>query len=644
LLKQAIGTDVSVIDVLGEDGVFSEKLPGFKVREVQLLLAETIVETIDSTGTLIAEAGTGTGKTFAYLVPAILKNKKTIVSTGTKNLQEQLFYRDLPKVLEIMGLKPKIRLLKGRSNYLCHHRMYNALHSRIAHNPDLAIPLQLIEKWSHKTNVGDKAELEEVPENDLIWRHVTSSADNCLGSECPSYTDCLVNKARRKAMNADILVVNHHLLFADMALKQDGFGELLPEAEVIILDEAHQVPEIASRFFSQSFSSYQCQDLLNDTAKEAGEVTGAFAAISKQHEYVEQALRDLYLQFSDVAESDTLKNLLDRKANREHIDLLKQSLEELAESLKSIATQSKGLESCFIRCEGLVAFIDDVLGVMKSEFIYWYEHRNKFFIFHKTPIDISDPLSKFRNENQAAWILTSATLAVNKSFSHFQTETGFLDSKTLLLDSPFDYANNAMIYVPKDVPDANDFSFNREICEHVLPLIEQTKGGVFFLFTSHKALNAAAQFFHEKTDKPLFVQGQGSRHKILADFRDSGNGILLGAASFWEGVDVAGDNLSCVIIDKLPFAHPDDPVLQARINKIVENGGNSFFDYQLPKAIIALKQGVGRLIRSETDKGILVICDKRIMTKGYGRQFINSLPNMRKTSHKEKIYDSFAKI
>lgn len=635
---------MSVVDVLGEDGVFAEKLTGFKVREVQLLLADTIVETIESCGTLIAEAGTGTGKTFAYLVPAILKNKKTIVSTGTKNLQEQLFYRDLPKVLEIMGLKPKIRLLKGRSNYLCHHRMYNALHSRIAHNPDLAIPLQLIEKWSHKTNVGDKAELEDVPENDLIWRHVTSSAENCLGSECPSFTECLVNKARRKAMNADILVVNHHLLFADMALKQDGFGELLPEAEVIILDEAHQVPEIASRFFSHSFSSYQCQDLLNDVAKEAGEVTGAFAAVTKQHEYVEQALRDLYLQFSDVAESETIKKLLDRKANREHVELLMQSLIELAESLKPLATQSKGLESCFIRCEGLVAFIDDVLGVMKSDFIYWYENRNKFFIFHKTPIDISDPLTKFRSENQAAWILTSATLAVNKSFAHYQSETGFVDSETLLLDSPFDYENNAMIYVPKDVPDANDFSFNREICEHVLPLIEQTKGGVFFLFTSHKALKAAAQFFHDKLEKPIFVQGQGSRHKILADFRDSGNGLLLGAASFWEGVDVAGDNLSCVIIDKLPFAHPDDPVLQARINKIVENGGNSFFDYQLPKAIIALKQGVGRLIRSETDKGILVICDKRIMTKGYGRQFINSLPNMKKTSHKDKIYDSFAKI
>ncbi len=635
---------MSIIDVLGEKGVFAEKLGGFKVREVQLSLAERIMYTITENGTLIAEAGTGTGKTFAYLVPAILQNKKTIVSTGTKNLQEQLFYRDLPKVLEIMDLKPKIRLLKGRSNYLCHHRMYNALHSRIAHNPDMVIPLQLIEKWSHKTNVGDKAELEAVPENDLIWRHVTSTAENCLGSECPSYVECLVMKARRRAMEADILVVNHHLLFADMALKQEGFGELLPDAEVIILDEAHQVPEIASRFFSQSFSSYQCKDLLNDTTKEAGEVTGAFAAISSKIEHVEQALRDLHLQFSDVSETDTLKNLLDKKANFEHLELLKQSLLELAEGIKPIAAQSKGLNSNFVRCETLIAFLDELLGELKSDFIYWYENRNKFFIIHKTPIDISDPLTQFRNENQAAWILTSATLAVNQSFAHFQKETGFFESETLLVDSPFDYENNAMIYVPRDVPDANDYSFNQEICEHVLPLIEQTKGGVFFLFTSHRALNNAAKFFHDKLQKPLFVQGQGSRHQILADFRDAGNGVLLGAASFWEGVDVAGDNLSCVIIDKLPFAHPDNPVLQARINRIVENGGNSFFDYQLPKAIIALKQGVGRLIRSETDKGILVICDKRIMTKPYGRQFINSLPNMKKTSKKDKIFDSFAKI
>ena len=635
---------MSVVDILGEQGVFAEKLDGFKVRDVQLLLADKIIETIESNGTLIAEAGTGTGKTFAYLVPAIVKGKKTIVSTGTKNLQEQLFYRDLPKVLKIMGLKPKIRLLKGRSNYLCHHRLYNAMHSRMVHNPDMAIPLQLIEKWSHKTNVGDKAELEDVAENDLIWRHVTSTAENCLGSECPSYTDCLVMKARRKAMEADILVVNHHLLFADMSLKQEGFGELLPEAEVIILDEAHQVPEIASKFFSQSLSSYQCQDLLNDAAKEAGEVTGAYAAISKQHQWVEQSLRDLYLQFSSIADSDTLKKLLEKKSNIEHLELLKQALADLSEALKPIATQSKGLESCFIRTEGLLVFIEELLDKTKPGFIYWYENRNKFFIFHKTPIDISDPLTKFREENTAAWILTSATLAVNKSFAHYQTETGFIDSETLLLDSPFDYESNAMIYVPGDVPDANDYEFNQAICEHVLPLIEQTKGGVFFLFTSHKALNNAAIFFHDKLKKPLFVQGQGSRHQILADFRDSGNGVLLGAASFWEGVDVAGDNLSCVIIDKLPFAHPDDPVLQARINKIVENGGNSFFDYQLPKAIIALKQGAGRLIRSESDRGILVICDKRIMTKAYGRQFINSLPKMRKTNRKDKVFDSFAKI
>lgn len=633
-----------VIDVLGEKGVFAEKLKGFKSREVQLTLADKIMHTIETDGTLIAEAGTGTGKTFAYLVPAILKNKKTIVSTGTKNLQEQLFYRDLPKVLEIMDLKPKIRLLKGRSNYLCHHRMYNALHSRIAHNPELAVPLQLIEKWSHKTNVGDKAELEKVAENDLIWRHVTSTAENCLGSECPSYTECLVMKARRKAMEADILVVNHHLLFADMALKQEGFGELLPDAEVIILDEAHQVPEIASRFFSQSFSSYQCKDLLNDTTKEAGDVTGAFAAISKHIDDVDQSLRDLYLQFSDIVESDTLNNLLEKKANVEHLQLLKESLDELAVILKPIAAQSKGLNSNFIRCEALIDFLDELLGELKSDFIYWYENRNKFFIIHKTPIDISDPLTKFRNENKASWILTSATLAVNQSFIHYQKETGFFDSETLLVDSPFDYENNAMIYVPREVPDANDFNFNQQICEHVLPLIEQTKGGVFFLFTSHKALNNAARFFHDKLEKPLFVQGQGSRHQILADFREAGDGVLLGAASFWEGVDVAGDNLSCVIIDKLPFAHPDNPVLQARINRIVENGGNSFFDYQLPKAIIALKQGVGRLIRSETDKGILVICDKRLMTKSYGRQFIHSLPNMRKTSHIDKIFDSFSKI
>ncbi len=635
---------MSVVDILGEDGIFAKKFNNFNVRDVQLQLADSIAQTIENQGTLIAEAGTGTGKTFAYLVPAIIKNKKTIVSTGTKNLQEQLFYRDLPKLLKIMEMKPKIRLLKGRNNYVCLYHLQKSLHSRLMHNPDYAVNLSLVADWAEKTTVGDKSELEEVAENDFVWRHATSTSENCLGNECPQYNECFVMKARRKALDADILVVNHHLLFADMALKQEGFGELLPKAEVIILDEAHQIPEIASRFFSTSFSSYQCKDLLNDVKKEAGDVTGGFASVTKEYDNLEQALRDILLQFNDIKESDTVLNLFKPSANKEHVELLQNALKELVGALKKMATRSKGLETCYTRSEALVHFVDEMLGTHKKEFIYWYESRNKYFVFHKTPLDISDPLTQFRHEHEAAWILTSATLAVNKSFAHFQKETGLIESDTLLLDSPFDYQKNALIYVPKDVPDANNIEFNREICEHVLPLIEQTKGGVFFLFTAHKALKNAAQFFHEKLDKPLFVQGQGSRHQILADFTAAGNGVLLGAASFWEGVDVAGSNLSCVIIDKLPFAHPDDPVLQARINKIVENGGNSFFDYQLPKAIITLKQGVGRLIRTESDKGILIICDKRIMTKAYGKQFINSLPKMSKTNNLEKIFHSFAKI
>jgi ATP-dependent DNA helicase DinG len=631
---------MSVLDILGESGLFAQKLKNFKARDVQIQLADKIVDTIENSHTLIAEAGTGTGKTFAYLVPAILKGKKTIVSTGTKNLQEQLFYRDLPKVLEIMGMKPKIRLLKGRSNYLCHHRLYNTLRSKLAKSPDFAMPLKLIDRWSFNTSLGDMAELESVPENSPVWRLVTSTAENCLGSECPNFTDCLVMKARRRAMEADILVVNHHLLFADMAIKQEGFGELLPDAEVIILDEAHQVPETASRFFSKSFSSRQCQDLLNDATKEAGEIPGSFAVISDPIGWVEQSLRDLYLQFSNMPASDTLENLMVNAVNHEYMELLQQSLKDLAESLKPIASQSKGLDSCFIRAEMLVAFIEELINDNAKTFVYWYEIRNKFFIFHKTPIDISDPLSQFRKENQAAWILTSATLAVNKSFAHYQSETGFVDSDTLLLDSPFDYQKNALLYLPKQLPEANNSNFGLAICQHVLPIIEQTQGGVFFLFTSHWALNNAASFFQQHLDKPLFVQGKGSRHQILSEFREAGNGVLLGAASFWEGVDVSGENLSCVIIDKLPFAHPDNPVLQARINHIVENGGNSFVDYQLPKAIIALKQGAGRLIRSEQDTGVLIICDKRITTKNYGRPFINSLPDMKKTFDLQDVLNS----
>lgn len=630
---------MSLYDVLGPEGLFSKKLKGFHCREVQLQLAEKIEETILNTGTLIAEAGTGTGKTFAYLVPLLMQGKKSIISTGTKNLQEQLFQRDLPEVMEIMSLKPKIRLLKGRSNYLCHHKFYKSFHSKLIRHPDIGPELQLIHEWSHHTQTGDISELDAVPENSLTWRHATSTPDNCLGAECPEFNQCQVFKARRKALDADILVVNHHLLFADMAIKQEGFGELLPNAEVIVLDEAHQIPETASRFFGQSLSSRQLKELIDDSTKEAGEVTGAYAVLSDSLQWLSNSIRDLHLQLSTAAESDTLAALFEQNANTEMVELLVDSLTDLKAALEPISSQSAGLSACLNRTEFQIDFLNNILLMEESNSVYWYEKRDRSFAFYKTPIDISDPLTNFRKLNPASWILTSATLSVNRSFKHFQQETGLVESESLQLDSPFDYQKNALLYLPQDLPNPQETLFSQQAIKSMLPIIENNPGGTFFLFTTHRALKMAAQFYRQHLNKPLFVQGEGSRHKLLADFSESGNGVLLGAASFWEGVDVSGNRLSCVIIDKLPFANPDTPILQARFQNLQEQGQHPFADHSLPKAIISLKQGVGRLIRSESDRGLLVICDKRITQKFYGKNFISSLPDMKITHQSEEVFN-----
>ena len=628
---------MSLYDVLGPEGLFSKKLDGFHCREVQLQLAEKIEEAILNTGTLIAEAGTGTGKTFAYLVPLLMQGKKSIISTGTKNLQEQLFQRDLPQVMDIMGLKPKIRLLKGRSNYLCHHKFYKSFHSKLIKHPDIGPDLRRINEWSHHTQTGDISELDAVPENALAWRHSTTNADNCLGSECPEFNQCQVFKARRKALEADVLVVNHHLLFADMAIKQGGFGELLPNADVVVLDEAHQIPETASRFFGESLSSRQLKELIDDTTKEAGEVTGAFAVVSDSLQWLSNSIRDLHLQLSTAIESETLAALFEVAANEEMTELLLDSLKDLKSALEPISVQSAGLSSCFNRTSAQIEFIESVISMSDTRSVYWYEKRDRYFNFNKTPIDISDPLCEFRNLNPSCWILTSATLSVNRNFQHFKQETGLIDSESIQLDSPFDYQKNALLYLPQELPNPQETLFSQEVIKHMLPIIENNKGGTFFLFTTHRALKMAAQYYRQFLNKPLFVQGEGSRHKLLEDFSQSGNGVLLGASSFWEGVDVSGDRLSCVIIDKLPFANPDTPILQARFQNLQEQGRNPFADHSLPKAIISLKQGVGRLIRSETDKGLLVICDKRITQKFYGKKFISSLPDMKITHQLEEV-------
>ncbi len=620
---------IKVRQALGAEGLFASQLPRFQPRAPQIELAEAIASCIHDTATLMAEAGTGTGKTFAYLVPVLQSGRTAIISTGTKNLQQQLFDRDLPQVARLLGINPRMRLLKGRNNYLCTYRLNKFRASKAGKDPAVSLALRVIDPWLDRTIDGDLMTLTDVPEDSPIWPHLRSTTDNCLGSECPDFESCYLVRARRRAQKADVLVVNHHLLFADMALKQKEYGELLPEAGVIVLDEAHQIPDTASRFFTDSISDRQCRELIADTRTEASEVTGALATVAEPLEHLEQDVRQAryLLCQNNETRSGSRPDVLAVKKQVESLEAMQSSLEKLVKTLQSLAATSTGMERVFARARDMGHCLRCWLDAASAENIYWYEVHPKRFVLHATPLDISKPLQEFRESRSAAWVLTSATLAVNRQFDHFKQTTGLHDARTVLVDSPFDYSRQALLYAPEDMPNPNDRQYPQAVLRAALPVIEACPGGVFFLFTSHFALRNAARVLRQKLpQRPLFVQGEAPRHHLLEDFRCAGNGVLLGAASFWEGVDVVGEELSCVIIDRLPFAPPDDPVLQARLDRIRESGGSPFSRYQLPQAAIALKQGAGRLIRSTTDHGVLMLCDPRLFTKGYGKILLRSLP------------------
>jgi ATP-dependent DNA helicase DinG len=636
---------VSVRKALGADGLFNQKVARFQPRESQLQLAEAIAACIHDQATLMAEAGTGTGKTFAYLVPVLQSGRKAIISTGTKNLQQQLFERDLPQVARLLGVNPRLRLLKGRGNYFCSYRFNQARAGDIGKKAEFRASLRIIDPWLRRTREGDLAELSGLPENTSLRSHLTSTPENCLGNECPDFESCYVMRARRRAQEADVLVVNHHLLFADMALKENGYGELLPKVQTVVLDEAHQVPATASRFFSQNFSDRQCTELINDATREAGEVTGGFETLKTPLEHFQQDVRNAKMQLCEGGDSRSgaLADLLQREKVAESLSLLKHSLVELTATLRELATRSSGLERVYQRADDLAMLLGSWLEGENADSILWYTVESNRFSLHATPLDVSRPLQQFRQATPAAWVLTSATLAVNRKFDHFKRATGLTDARELLVDSPFDYASQALLYAPADMPEPHDRYYRQAVLDKAQPVIEACPGGVFFLFTSHFALqNAARELRQRLPDRPLFVQGDAPRHQLLEEFRAAGNGLLLGAASFWEGIDVVGEKLSCVIIDKLPFAHPDDPVLKARIQHIKDSGGNPFTEYQLPAAAIALKQGAGRLIRSASDRGVLMLCDPRLFSKPYGKVLLRSLPAMPVSHDLETVSRFFA--
>ena len=623
-------------DLLGADGPLASALPGFSPREQQQKLAAAVANTLEHFEVLVAEAGTGTGKTFAYLLPALLAGRRVLISTGTKTLQDQLYHRDLPALRDAVGMPVKTALLKGRANYLCRQRLGVTAEQGLFDSRARLKELDAVREWAAATRSGDISELTTVPEDSSLWPQVTSTADNCLGQECPEYARCHVVAARRAAQEADLVVVNHHLLLADMVLKEEGFGELLPGVDAVIVDEAHQLPEIATQYFSTSVSTRQIQDWLQDLRKEYASVAGDLKDFEAKLAVLEQALTALRPAFAEGGGRQEWEALPNRVALMERLQAMQAALEGLGSLLDVLAGRSRGLESCRERGAVLALRVGAFLEEDAGKQVRWIEHFGRQCAFNLTPLDAAERFAtRMQGDSHGghpcAWVFLSATLSIGGGFGHFRERLGIAEAEELLLGSPFDFASHAILYLPPRMPDTDNPEFTAAVVTAARPVIEASGGRAFLLFTSHRALKTAAELLRGELDYPLLVQGDMPRRRLLEAFRELGNAVLLGTASFWEGVDVKGPALSVVVIDKLPFASPGDPVLKARLEAMRKDGRNPFMEYQLPQAVLALKQGVGRLIRDANDTGVMMICDPRLTGKPYGRLFLDSLPPMQRT-------------
>lgn len=626
-----------ITDAFSSEGTLSQNIHGFRPRDAQLEMAQAVGRAVKFAKSAVIEAGTGTGKTFAYLVPALLSGKKTIISTGSKNLQDQLFNRDLPTIQKALKYKGKVALLKGRANYLCLERLDQVIAMGVVGDKSVLADLAKVRKWHTGTKTGDLSECITIAEDSPILPQLVSTAESCLGSDCPNYKECYVVQARRKALEADVVVVNHHLFCADMAVKETGFGELIPDAELIIFDEAHQLPDIASQYFGQSLTSRQLFDICKDSNIVYRTELKDLAQLGKASDHLQKVVQDFRLLLGDGNKRGNLREILQDPKVAEGFAKLNENIDFLSEVVKKSLGRSETLDKIFERLAEVKAQLKRLGDTSVVGYCYWYEINGRSFGLHITPLTVADKFGEQMRANQVGWIFTSATLEVGGKFDHFCQRLGIENAEQMVLQSPFDYARQSLLCVPRYLPDTNKSHTLTELGQLLKPVIEANNGRCFLLCTSYFMMRGLADFLREQSSLSVLLQGETSKSRLLEKFVAEPNSVLVATQSFWEGIDVRGDALSLVIIDKLPFTAPDEPLLKARMEDCKLQGGDPFNDIQIPEAVITLKQGVGRLIRDVTDRGAVIICDSRLVMRQYGSTFLKSLPPSKRTRDLAKV-------
>jgi ATP-dependent DNA helicase DinG len=650
-------------EIFGRQGLIARHHPDYEYRPGQLAMASAVAAALEQRHHLLVEAGTGTGKTLAYLVPAVATGRRVIISTGTKNLQEQLFYKDVPFLQSILPRKFRAAYLKGRSNYLCLNRLTRAENAPVLEGLAEIDYFDQVRRWAYESQTGDRAELTEMPENVSFWRHIDARSDICIGSKCPSFEPCFITRARQSALEADIVIVNHHLFFADLALRGKEWGQVLPDYSAVIFDEAHQIEDIAAQYFGASVSSYQVDDLIGDISRLMITDVDAAREITKASARVVRFADQFWLSFTGQDPRSALSTLNgegrfvlrsqmfvrtprhgqpEATAAGERFIALKTALERLLGGLQVVKDAPPEMDAILRRAEQLRFDLEFIVLGDDQGFVYWCERRGRGVFLQATPIDASGMLNDRLFAQVDSAVLTSATLTSGGSFNFIKARLGLNDTAAeLVAESNFDYEQQAILYLPPRMPDPRDAAFTDAAADEIIKILHASEGRAFVLSTSYTQMQALRQLVELEVDFPILMQGEGARTGLLDKFRATPHAVLFATSSFWQGVDVRGEALSCVIIDKLPFAVPSDPVVAARQRYIDDHGGSSFTEYSVPSAIITLKQGLGRLIRSTLDRGVLSILDPRLITKSYGRLFLESLPPCRTTRKIEEVAQFF---